>query len=396
MTTGAPLAAFTDFIATTGPAILTGPEDIINEAAKNTYALRRLIEGKSLEEQVQGGESIKDTIFFDVASRAVHYQPNPEFSYSSDDVLTNWSIPWRFTFNYMVWNKHTIGLNVGELSKKARHHKFKTLKRSLYMNMWTDEMNFFENDLWRKPSNADMEATSGKVPYSLAVSINEFANGVPPGFTTIQNISPTTEPKWRNQVRTYAEHPANQTGWDAWTAMSQLWYKLRFDRLPKMSQYSEPTTVPNFIACSLLGISLYEDAMRRNQDSFVTVGRQDPAYNQPQFRGIGLDYISNLDHAEVYRDGAGTGFAGETDASTAEDGSALGNPEFEGPRYWFINGKYYAFVVHQENYFDMTPPITPSKQPFTRVMGVDCWHNLACRSRIRQGLISPSADIAAT
>jgi hypothetical protein len=60
------LELFTDFVKSTGPAYLTGPEQIVNEAQLLNYAfLERSIRGREMSEIVQGGESIKDTIIFE-------------------------------------------------------------------------------------------------------------------------------------------------------------------------------------------------------------------------------------------------------------------------------------------------------------------------------------------
>jgi len=40
------LSTFADFVASTGPAYLTSAEDVVNEAVKNNYLLRRFLRGK--------------------------------------------------------------------------------------------------------------------------------------------------------------------------------------------------------------------------------------------------------------------------------------------------------------------------------------------------------------
>ncbi len=383
---GSALETFTDFVKSTGPAFLKGPEDVINEAVKNTYVLPRFITGKDMSEMIQGGAEIKDDILFDEDSSYEHYQPNAEFTYRNPQVLTQWSIPWRFVKNEMVWTDHEIGLNTGELSQKSRFHKFKTLKRTKEQNLWAGMMNGLEDDLWAAPDNATMESTTGTKPYSIPTFVNEETNTVPQGFTTLQGINPANEAKWRNQVESYNAAPDATTSevWVGFKAFSKMFYQVRFDRLPKQPELSEPVTVPNFIACSLNGISQYEVALRVSQDTFVTTGRQDPAYNHPRYRGIDVVYVSNLDTAAVFPTGSGGSLSTETDTAGTTNA---------GPRYYFINGEYMKSVIHNERWFHKLDPFSPSRQPFTKIMIVDLWYNFVCRSRRRHGIVNPSADI---
>ena len=179
--------------------------------------------------------------------------------------------------------------------------------------------------------------------------------------------------------------------------MTKMWYDLRFDQLPKKPEYSDKRTSPHVILCSLQGITNYEFALQINQDTFRGVGKQsgqDPAYDKPTFRTIPLDYIQALDSLAVYPT-AGAGEA-STELDTSNDQTQNNEDSvgegFAGPRYYFINGEYLKFVVHSENYAVMTPVITPSDQPFSRVQVMDLWNNMICRSRQRQGILYPSAN----
>jgi hypothetical protein len=89
------LSTFTDFIDTTGPSFLTSAEDVVNEACKNNYLLRRFLRGKGPSETIQGGSSIKDTILFDEESTFQYYEPNQTFTWENPQVVENWEIQWR-------------------------------------------------------------------------------------------------------------------------------------------------------------------------------------------------------------------------------------------------------------------------------------------------------------
>ena len=386
---GTALSNFIDFFRTTGPLILTRPEDVVNEATLRTYFLSEILRSSEMEEMIQGGETIRDDVYLEEVSSYEHYHPNDEFDYENPQFVVQWSAPWRFSKVDLVFTDQEIGLNSGDLNRGAMFHQFKRLRRIKEQNMWTSLCNGMEEDLFRTPNAATMEAADGRVPYSLGVFINEFTNTVPPGFTTVQGINPTSERRWRNQVETYGEQPA--VGWDLFPAFSRMYYKLRYEQMPKRPEFGEATSAPGVILCGISGISNYEEGLRVNQDTFVTSGRQDPAYARPAYRGIPLMFIDLLDQVALYDDGA-AGFAAEFDTSVDRDGNALGNPTFEGPRYWFITPRYLRKVIHS-NRFLHEEMVQPSKQPFTRIMVVDTWHNNIARSRQRHGLVSPDANV---
>ena len=399
---GSAIDVFNDFMLSTGPSFLTGPEDIVNDAVKNTYILARFIYGKTMSEMIQGGNSIKDNIFLAADSNATNYKVNAEFNYRNPQVLSQWSIPWRFTKDEMVWTDHEIELNVGELGSGARHHRFKTLKNSKEQNLYTGFIKFIDDQFYAPSDVAEMEASDGEIPYALTCFITENGATLTPNttqfgtvplngpdataWTTVMGINPTTKPNWRNVVEVYGTigPVTGDTGTNANThlfrALSRAYFRVRFDRVPKYPQVSDPTSVPTFMPASLWGLGLYESALRVGQDTWV--GKQDPAFAGPQFRGIELVYVSDLDTAAI--------FPGTAGALATESGSAVN----DGPRYWGVNGTYMLKVLHRNRYFYKKAPFSPSKQPYTHIMITDLWHNNVCRSRRRQFIVVPAAAIA--
>jgi hypothetical protein len=402
---GTALENFPDFVFSTGPSIFSSPEECVIETQRNTYLIRMFMMGKGMAELIQGGETIKDDIIFDKNGTYTHYKPNARFEYKNPQILSQWSVPWRFTTAHMSMTDQEIGLNTGQLNQGARHHRFKTLKRIKMQGLWEDICGGMEDDLFDTPANADMEATQGEDVYSLSVFVNEYgsnfalaggndvstADTIPTGFTTIMGINPTTERRWRNRVEGYDEPPT--VGWNLFQAFSRMWHKLRFEQFPSMPELSEPTTNPNIIITSLIGQAHYEEGLRVNNDAFYT--KQDPAYPGPVYRGIPVKYIENLEFAEIFEAGPvvgdkATGFGAEYDDAVDPDGNAKVDPLRGGPRYMWMQGKYMVMVFHNERYFYKKPPFSPSDQPYTKVMLVDIWHNLLCRSRRRQGIVTPT------
>ena len=388
------LSTFTDFVNTTGPSFLTSAEDVVNEAVKNNYLLRRFLRGKGPSETVQGGSTIKDTVMFDDDSTFQYYEPNETFTWSNPQVLTNWEIRWRFAVDHWSATDQEIELNVGGgMGQKARHHQFKKLKRTKEQRLWTSFLNGMENGLFTIPVTAAQESATGTKPYSLPVFINEDDDGSHNGaFDTVQGIDSTAQTKWVPQQMLGTS--ANGTRKKGYTSdavnnvdniisrFDEMWQDVRFSPPPTHQEYFDnPTLNAMFIACSRAGSRIYTQLLRASQDTFVTSGREDPAYMRPQYAGIDIESVAALDDYAGYENAY-------TEINAASHASAN-----SGPRYYFINANYMKFVFHAERYMYVHKSMRHPNQPFTTVVPVDCWHNFVCRSRQRQGIVGPGGEI---
>ena len=393
------LSTFADFVAATGPAYLTSAEDVVNEAVKNNYILRRFLRGKAPSEIIQGGSTIKDTIMFDEDNTAVFYHPNASFSWTNPQVLQSWEINWRFLADHMSWTDQEIELNATSgMTRTARHQTYKKLKRSKERRLWTSLLNKMEDQLFAVPQTADMETATGKQPYSIPAFLNENTNGLfysgavetgKTAWTTVEGINPVTHTKWVPQQGRYTSvDPA--TSDNLFEAMDQMWLDVKFVPPPTMQEYFDnPTLNAEFIACSKRGLTVYQQMLREAQDTFVTSSRQDPAFNKPTYSGVALEYVSNLDTAALYQATTGTNpYTTELDG-----GGGATDGEDAGPRYYFVNANYMKCVFHTSRYMHKKAPMVHPNQPYTTVCPVDSWYNVVCRSRQRQGLISPTGDI---
>lgn len=388
---GSTLDQFTTFWESTGSTYKTGLNDMVNEAVKNTYTFPRLQAAHSMEDMVQAGANIKDRIFFKVEDTTQRINPDEELSYVNNQTGVDWTVPWSILVAHTSWNKWELGLNTGQMSNEAKIHLFKDVRRQKFQNLYTSLHNRLDAEMWATPDSTKMEVASGnaQAPYSIPVFVNEHADGIPlnsdasTAFTTVMGITPgaaNVDGKWKNQAETYTYDSSTALATTPlFTGMSKLMTQCKFDRLPKNPEFSDKSTSPHFIGTSLTGLTNYENALRVNQDEF-RVGRQDPDYPMPMFRGVPVDYIAELDTAALYANTGGTALVSESAADKT------------GPRYYFLNGEYLRSVFHSDSYFEMVPVITPEKQPFNRVQLVDITNNLVCRSRQRQGILSPFSD----
>ena len=400
---GSALSTFNDFVNSTGPSFLTSAEDVVNEAVKNNYLLRRFLKGQDTARIIQGGSTIKDEILFDEESTFAFYQPNETFTWQNPQVLSEWEINWRFAVDHMSWTDQEIELNVSSgLSRTARHQMYKRLKRVKEQRLWTSTLNGMETQLFQVPEVAKMETNTGTEPYSIPAFINEETSGLfggvatgAPGaaWTTVEGLNPTTETRWTPAQVSYTVSDANPPGTGDPTvdniinAFDEMYLTVRYDTPPTKEEYFEnPNLFRQFIACSRDGQNIYRQLMRAAQDQFVTASRQDPAYNMPQYSGIDIVYVSELDTAALY--GAET----LSDPLVTEMAGA-GTAENNGPRYYWLNGNYMNIVFHTSRYMYKHPVMTHPNQPFTHVAPCDTWYNLVCRSRQRQGIVHPTGDV---
>lgn len=392
---GSALSTFTDFVASTGPSYLTSADELVNEAVKNSYLLKRFLRGADKSFVIQGGATIKDSIVLDEDSTFQQYQPNDSFTWRNPQVMSTKTAQWRFSLDHMSWTDQEIELNVGTgMTTEALRGIYKKIKREKEQRMWTSMLNGWEDLLWRLPKNSEMEADAGLYPYSIPCFINERTNGLydlsGDAFTTIEGINPATKTRWVPQQVTYAAqaspaalaYASNNS--PLLNAFDSMYYKVKFEAPPTKQEYFENDKLyKQFITCSRKAINLYQQALRNMQDHFRgSSSPSDPAYLSPMYGGIELIYSSALDTAALYTTGTATFVAEDSDSSN-----------HKGPRYYWINGQYLSPVFHTSRYMAKKAPMSHPNQPFTTVVPVDCWWNLFARSRQRHGIIAPAGDI---
>lgn len=385
MAVGSPIDVMTDIMFTTPPGFATDEETFVNEGTLRNYVTKKMRAGNELSSFLQGGESIRDDIFFDAANQTQTYDPNEPLTYKLVNTLTQHQAPWTFKASSVSWTVHEIGLNFGQLRSSAKKKRFKHLYKTKMMQLYTDISNSEEQDAWRQPSAA-MEQTNGKVLQSIPHFLNEFTNGLAPGVSTIQQLAPGTYPKWVPTQQTYTGLGAGGDGLDQvrnlFTAMTRVWRSMYWQPMPHGAEYSDPETKPTFVACSLNGIAMYENGLRLSNELLLG-NRQDPAYPDPMFRGMPVHYFEQLDDALLYNNGGA--FASEATAA------------IPGPRFYIMNVSYGKRYWHEDRYFTKVAPFSPTRQPFTKIMVCDSWGNYFVNSRRKFGaIVYPTTAAVAT
>lgn len=363
---------------------------MLNEAVKTTYSLPRFLKGKGIDKVIQSGERIKDDVMFDEARTFRNYKPNEEFTWTQPQVLTEMEIGWRFSIDHMSWTDHEITLNMNSgFSETYAMVQYKKLRKKIEQRMWTSIINGMEEKIWANASgttngnttNGEMETIKGGEQYSIPAFISEDTTNYHPfGWTTIMGIDPAEEERWRNQVQTYDFDDPEDAGGDQQgliDAFDAMLTDVGFMPPDFHNEHFEGayTNFRQSIFCSAGGLNQYKRLLRLSNDTLVR--KQDASYNRPQFDGVDLVRVGQLDTGLLDYDNDGTAATTELNADT------------DGYRYWWSNGNYISPVWHNERYFFKKDPFFLEKQPYTWVCPVDLWWNFFCQSRQRQGIVAP-------
>lgn len=354
---GKALASFADFVKATNERVLTPPKDIVSDAVLRTYTIADSLRGRGEDEVVQSGSEITDRIQLTTSSGFGFYDPNEQFSPTIEDVLTKIRCPWRFAKDYWAWTDHEIKLNEGD-----RLTQFKSLRNSKRQACTISLFNGMEAALWATPNNAQMESltNAGGRPYSIRCFITE--DGLAPsGFTTVMQVDPSTNSRWRNQVSTYTAGAIDTT---LLSAFEDNWRKTKFESPETKDDYFKETKFRKMkITTNLDGLKTYFRLTRQSNDRNYPQNDLGYQTEDPVFGKVPVKWAEALDSV----------------------GYATGQP-----RYFWQNYEYMFPVFHAERYMYETDPINGGHtQPFSWVVYKDTWYNWFCRSRYRQGIIVP-------
>ncbi len=355
---GKALATFQDWVKATNERVLTPPKDIISDAVNRTYALADALRGRGEDEVVQSGASITDRLQLVSGSQFSFYDPNEQFTPVIEDTLTKIQCPWRFAKDLWAWTDHEIKLNGGD-----RLIQWKNLRDSKRQASHVSLYNGVEAAIWATANQNTMEsltATGGR-PYSILAFIAE--NGIQPSgwTTTIQQVDPTANPRWQNQVSNYA---AAQVDTTLVSGMENLWRLVKFESPETKEDYFRETKFRKMkVYTNLDGWRMAVRLLRQSNDRNYPTNDLGYATEDPVFGRIPIKWVEALE-AQSYASGQ--------------------------PRFFFVNYEYLFPVYHAERYMYETDPINGGHmQPYSWVVYKDVWYNWFCRSRWRQGILVP-------
>lgn len=403
------LADYTDFIASTGPAVFDGGKDLINDAVKNAPALARWMDGKDMAELLKGGKEITGKIMLDEQTTAENYAVGADFTWSDPQVLDYWTYDWRFTMDHMSLVDQEIILNGPEqMTGMGRFQQLTDIMKKQEARVMTSIYNFMSGKVWAEPDFNTMVGRNSATlieQNSIPVFVHEYITGLYNGAGTAGtawtstggiNTAGAGNSRWDNRRVTYTTgataQPKGSGGTvggpqnDVISSFGRMFRKINYQQYRTFDQYMTQTPMNKvFIACSEKGITHYEESCRDRQDAFIKAN--DPAFPGTQYRGIPIEYHEELDTATVYPNHLTQASA---DNNIAE-GTNNGGLNAIGPRYYWLHPKYITPVFHNQRYFHKFKPLPQSSSPEKVTIPYACYWNFICSSRRRLGIVSPSA-----
>ena len=363
--------AFTDFVASTGVKIVHGPDDILNDAVKNTYLIKRAVSGKDISRHVKAGQKLSDRIQLTDSGTATFYHPNDDLNIVASQNLKTVEVPWRFLADHYTYTEQEVELNSG-----SGQTYYKNLLKSKRQACMTSMYNRKEEALFARPSATQMEGDDGKLPYSLQCFISPQSSGLPytgedgTAWTVVETLNPSTNSRWRNQRETYDSGNKNDADVGLVAAFDEMWMKVKFESPRAPSEYFEDDRFQKMMICtSRDGRRIY---LRLTRDANDRLMGADLGYHQTMltYAGLPMEYIAELDTAAVRSDGTAM-VAGS-------------------PWYYWVNFEYLYPIFHSQQYMKEQKPKSHPRQPFSYVVWKSTYYNWFCRSRRRQGLVYPA------
>lgn len=352
-----------DWLEATRENRVVGRDVLLSEATKPRYFFfSRMMQ--DAKDAFKGGEQLVDHIQGETLGNAGTYNPTNRFNVSTRDTLTPTRVYWAFLQAHYPVVDEAAALNKGDADA------FVDYMLALEQGCVVDAVNKMEELLWALPSHDVMEAAAvgddPRDPYSLlcfattdGLEPSTSNGGIVSGsttWTTLMNVDPTVKTWWKNQFNTYSLTDPDSIVNGIVPAFDEMIEKVEFEMPGPLNQYADnPGLQAQVIATNLDGIKFYKRACRAVNDQMAQLN--DPTVRGPQFNGVPLKYVSELD--SVF---------------TASQ-----------PEYLWYNLAYLKPFFHTDHF--MAEKVTPggTDHPNKTVVWKFSWYNMLCRSRRRQG-----------
>lgn len=351
-----------DFLEATRDQRVVSKDVLLNETTKNNYFFFSQMMKRS-EKKFKGGTKLVDKIQGESNGSFSFYSPNDEFAPQQIDTLKTIEVNWAFAQSHYVLIKETAVLNAGDPIAYLDYVK------SLEQSCVVDTIDGLEEALWDTPDSATMESSSADPRVSYSLLCYNTRDGLAPSstnggvtgadWTTLQNLAPSTESWYRNKFKSYNAATPDDPDSGLISSFDDIVLQTKFEMPDALRKYGQDDDLKKHcITTSRDGITFYKARLRALNDRMEML--RDPAINGPQFNGVPLIYVAELDNQ------------GWTDNQ---------------PDYLFWNFNYLIPWFHTDMYLDEVITDGGSKQPNSTVIYKFTWYNLICRSRRRQGRV---------
>lgn len=356
---------FTDFLEATRDLKVTSRETLLNEMTLNTYFIKRMVEDRSVRQTFQGGSRLVEKIQGAENGSFAFISPNDEQSPVQTPTLKEIKVDWALAKSDYSYNDVEVGTNEGD------PNRFVDLKRAYEQGCVVDTVNGMERALWTLPHSENMEAASADPRHAYSILAYVTRDGLEPSstnggiatgstaFTTIATVNPSTDTWYQNKFGSYTAATPDDPDAGLVAAMDDIVLQTMFEMPSGLKKYSEDKGLQKqVIVTSRDGVTFFKARLRSLNDRMEQL--RDPAINGPQFSGVPVTYVSELDNA------------GWTDNQ---------------PDYLTLNLGYFFPVFRDGWYMFERPTDGGAKQPLSHTVYKFSQFNLFCRSRRRQGRV---------
>ena len=357
-----------DFLLSTREARASKPEELLNEATLHTYFYSQFFKSHGMK--FKGGSKLIDRVQALPAGSFGFYNPNQEFAPRQRQTLRALEVPWAFSYVHYVLTDETSELNEGDDEKLVDF--VMEQERSCHV----DAANGIETALWALPNVETMENVGqedAREAYSIPAFITRDGlapsstnGGVAAGtadWTTVQQLNVAQNPWYQNQYSNYSAAAPDDPDDGLVGAFDDIVDDIQFEMPDGVKSYATDDNLQNHvIATSRDGKSFYKARLRQLNDRMDRL--VDPKISGPQYEGIPIKRVSQLDEA----------------------GWTEGQPD-----YFFINMKYLVPWFHPKRFGQEKVETGGAKQPNATVVYKFYWYNLFRRSARRQGRVSAAA-----
>ena len=385
---------FEDTVRETSETALGGKNGYRNLVQANHYTSNFLVGGKTDEDILHTGQTIRDTLFLkseDVGKR--FGGAGLRFDWENRQVGTKVTAQMSFYANYISWDELELDLNAdSSMGKDYIRAKFNDILRGKYQNLTQTTADQFEGEMWAAASQASMR-TDFTAPMSIPYYITEETDGIPhqadasnmSDVLGLSGGSGGTYTKWDNKRFTYgAVGGTAADGDDLIGALTFAAQSTHFEPLPINPEHGVMESSPNVVFCSDLGLRYITGALRNGQDTW---GSREISSTY----GVTLDNmvfrnITALNTAALYTNAAGSALVDETTA---------GNSSVTGPRYWGVTKNIMKPMFMRDRYMEpgKVTDLTAVGKPNEYVQVFKTYNQLLCCDRSKLFIVSPSAAL---
>lgn len=350
--------------------------EFLVEAVSQSYTLSLFMGNRGVEKLTQGGQGITDFIQVADNNSFGFYGVGDSHTPVAADTLKAITLAWKNAECNYGWEAEEMELNEDDIDK------FLNLDEAYRSGAIMAQVNGTEASLWTNPATADMEAATGKIPYSIPCFINEFSNTVPTGFSTVMTLSPSANARWRNQKVAYTAANLRSPGASDGLILGLMnlceLTNFKLVDFAKSRSLQEKQKLDRMgIVTNLDGKIQLQAAMYNANDRTFAVN--DAGNKTLQYNGYPVEQVTALATAAIY---------GSTLAASHSSGVAATGY----PRYYCLNGEYLYPIFHSKHFMEPSEPIHGgSSRPRSWVQYFWTKQNLWCRSRQRLGILYPSA-----